>query len=446
MSLLSSIFGGNQTDVVDDEASRSLNNTLFDNKSHNNNNNNTTDGIPSPPSYTYPTRRELAREKKNKASSNNNNNKKTKQQSTTPADPSDQERMRQKKRKKSSEDAAADDDVDKTNEGSNNNNNSNNVKDRTIFVGNLPLVTTTRKSLAKLFRGCGPIESTRIRSVPVVLGVGVKLPQSMAGNQDLVKKICANNTDKVDKSGSRKSTVQGYVVFQSVESIPAALKLNNTVIPDAGGGSSSSSSSSSSRRIRVDHAKTNYDARRSVFVGNLPYNADESTLQEHFAKTCQLEITDVEGVRIVRDKETYAAKGFGYVLFRDRAMVATALQRVPETVYMDRPLRVMVCGRRFKGKNGSDSSGNYSSSRKKAKTNDASSMGALKRILAKQQQQQQDGGSQKKRRARATKKSGDKNMARQPGVSKRAAAEAKVDKRVRKIQKRIKQGMGKARR
>jgi nucleolar protein 12 len=55
----------------------------------------------------------------------------------------------------------------------------NNVDERTIFVGNLPL-TTTRKSLASLFKSCGKVESSRLRSVAAA---GVKLSTDRAGDQ-----------------------------------------------------------------------------------------------------------------------------------------------------------------------------------------------------------------------------------------------------------------------
>jgi nucleolar protein 12 len=62
----------------------------------------------------------------------------------------------------------------------------NNVDERTIFVGNLPL-TTTRKSLASLFKSCGKVESSRLRSVAAA---GVKLPTDRAGDQ--VRQTCVN--------------------------------------------------------------------------------------------------------------------------------------------------------------------------------------------------------------------------------------------------------------
>lgn len=52
-------------------------------------------------------------------------------------------------------------------------------EDRTIFVGNLP-PDITRRSLAGIFKPCGTVTSTRLRSMAVA---GVKLPPDQAGNQ-----------------------------------------------------------------------------------------------------------------------------------------------------------------------------------------------------------------------------------------------------------------------
>jgi RNA recognition motif-containing protein len=83
-------------------------------------------------------------------------------------------------------------------------------EERTVFVGNLPLAST-RKSLTSIFKECGPIASARIRSVPVK---GIKLPQSRAGDQRFMKKVCVN-THQVDED-SYKNSVQGYVVFRTL--------------------------------------------------------------------------------------------------------------------------------------------------------------------------------------------------------------------------------------
>ena len=235
-----------------------------------------------------------------------------------------------------------------------------------------------------------------------------------------MKKVCAN-TAKVDKDA--KSTAQGYVVFCSAESVPKALELNNTLVSNV--------------CLRVDHAKPTMDASRTVFVGNLPYHAEEASLQAYFSKECGLNNrTDVEGVRLVRDKETMQCKGFGYVLFKDKAMVATALRKMPNSSpYMKRTLRVMVCGKRFKGhKKDKQKDNRRSFEGKRAET------GAAKRISKKL-------GSAttatKKHRARGQVKK--TNTPHKSGVSKRAAADAKAGKRVKQIQKRLSKGMGKAR-
>lgn len=287
-------------------------------------------------------------------------------------------------------------------------------KDRTIFVGNLPLATTTRKSLCALFKDCGPVASTRIRSIPVK---GVKLPQERAGDQNLMRKVCAN-TNQVDES--LKDTVTGYVVFKNIESVEKALKMNNKKIRG--------------RRIRVDRASPTIDPSRSVFIGNLPYGAEESSLQDHFVKGCALDIGDVIGVRIIRDKESHQCKGFGYVLFREKSMIPAAL-KLHQTVYMKKPLRVLVCGRRLKGKKGERTDANRTKTQEKEKV----TVGAFRRLISKQQKEASEINKRKRGQKKAVAKKG-------TGLSKRAALEKKVDKRVKKLQKRASKGMGKAKR
>ena len=93
-----------------------------------------------------------------------------------------------------------------------------------------------------------------------------------------------------------------------------------------------------------------------MFIGNLPYGAEEETLRDLFLKGVGADGDDdedpvVSGVRIVRDKETQKCKGFAYVTFRDASFVALALN-LHESKYMKREIRVQVCGKRTKGKKG----------------------------------------------------------------------------------------------
>lgn len=282
--------------------------------------------------------------------------------------------------------------------------------DRTIFVGNLPL-DTTRNSLKSIFTKCGKVESTRLRSIATT---GVKVAPEQKGNQALVKKV-AVNTQNVDKDA--RSTAQGYVVFADKESVEKALLLNNSLV--------------GIHLIRVDRVNPTIDASRSVFVGNLPYQTDEASLRQHFVLGCSLANEDIENVRIIRDKLTQQCKGFGYILFTTKTMATTALQRMHESIYKKRNLRVTVCGKRFKGRKGDPSE-----KEKTSKPVDAA--GALKRILVK------EAAGTKRKRGGDVKPSGPKVTTNNPkGLSRRQSSEAKLEKRHKKLQKRAAKGMGK---
>lgn len=311
-------------------------------------------------------------------------------------------------------------------------------EERTIFVGNLP-PDTSRRGLAGIFKPCGKIESARLRSMAVA---GVKLPPDQAGNQNMMKKVCANTGKFL--SGTSKKSAQGYVVFESIESIQNALKMNNTTYE--------------THTIRVDQAAPTIEPSRSVFVGNLPYKADEETLRTHFLDKLsdgedlnESEGSAISGVRIIRDKETQQCKGFGYVTLRDATLVPAALQ-MHGTTYMKRELRVMVCGKRFKGNRGgkepSNPSGRRSFEGQRAtgtpSTKNTKNLPAIKRKLEEAKEASSLASlatGAKRRRARSEKKttiSGAKS-----GMSKRATVEKKVNKKVKKLEKRAAKGMGK---
>lgn len=75
--------------------------------------------------------------------------------------------------------------------------------------------------------------------------------------------------------------------------------------------------------IRVDRVTDGsaHDHKRSVFVGNLSFEMNELTFRRHFE-----ECGAVEGVRLVRDKNSGLGKGFGYVLFENADSVQLALE------------------------------------------------------------------------------------------------------------------------
>ena len=139
---------------------------------------------------------------------------------------------------------------------------------RTVFLGNVP-ISQTVKSLTKFCSEFGEVESVRLRSLPVA-GTAV----DEAGNQDLVKKVCAYKKDY----GKQKGSLNAYVVFKSVDSVQNALKANNRVMRageeeeiEEKSKAQKGSKALKSRHLRVDVLHpTLFDPFLSVFVGECP--------------------------------------------------------------------------------------------------------------------------------------------------------------------------------
>ncbi|XP_063162731.1 RNA-binding protein 34 [Candoia aspera] len=184
---------------------------------------------------------------------------------------------------------------------------------RTLFVGNLP-VTYTAQMLKAFFKEYGQIESIRFRSL---------IPA-----EDAISKKMAAIKRKIHPN---MKYVNAYVVFKEESAASNALKCNGTEI-------------TSGFHIRVDLASksTCHDNKRSIFVGNLPYEIDDDTVRNHF-----LECGNVTGVRIVRDRNMGIGKGFGYVLFETTDAVHLAL-KLNQSELQGRKLRVQRCVKREK--------------------------------------------------------------------------------------------------
>ncbi|KAL2506246.1 RNA-binding (RRM/RBD/RNP motif) family protein [Abeliophyllum distichum] len=136
---------------------------------------------------------------------------------------------------------------------------------RTVFVGNLPL-KIKKKALLKEFAKFGEVESVRIRSVPII-DVGIFLLVH-------VSSLVGGNHIRVDRA------------------CPPCKKLK---------GDSSAL----------------YDNKRTVFVGNLPFDVKDEEIYQLFTGIKNLEAS-VEAVRVVRDPGTSLGKGIAYVLFKTR--------------------------------------------------------------------------------------------------------------------------------
>lgn len=284
--------------------------------------------------------------------------------------------------------------------------------ERTVFVGNVP-ITYTRKHLRQLFIDCGSIESTRIRGIAIPTDDTetkqkaledtngkkksvIKLPPSLAGQQQIYKKVCINTRSSAATGidTAKKQSNIGYVVFHHKDSVEKALMKNNIVVPvgpvlaSSLSGTSMTATETTSkgkldnvRHLRVDRCVTTLtnknaisddhtlrDPKRTIFIGNLPYHTDEETLHQHVLQHMKLESTGnnssnesiIESIRIVRNPTTYLCQGFAYVLFTSIQYVPTALKMLHQTTYMKQVLRIQTC----KSKTKSDQGGKQSNREK----------------------------------------------------------------------------------
>ncbi|MBI3325350.1 MAG: hypothetical protein HYZ81_01410 [Nitrospinae bacterium] len=71
------------------------------------------------------------------------------------------------------------------------------------------------------------------------------------------------------------------------------------------------------------------------FVGNLPYDATEAELREHFSAVGPLSY-----VYLPTDRETGRPRGFAFVEFNDRAQAEEAIRRFNNQLFKGRPLAV----------------------------------------------------------------------------------------------------------
>jgi len=73
----------------------------------------------------------------------------------------------------------------------------------------------------------------------------------------------------------------------------------------------------------------------NIYVGNLDFNLTEDELQKVFA-----EYGEVVSVKIIKDRETGRAKGFGFVEMADDNDAKTAIKELEGTEIKGRNIRV----------------------------------------------------------------------------------------------------------
>ena len=190
-------------------------------------------------------------------------------------------------------------------------------KARTVFLGNLPtsvLEKAGQKLLKQKLREFGKLESIRFRSL------ALKKPTRNA-------EVRAIEARKGDLHPERDS-VNGYAVFADTESVDKCIRgINGTLFEG--------------KHLRVDYSEPRqFDAKKSVFVGNLPFNVTEEALWKLF-EGCGA----IEGVRIIRDQVTNVGKGFAYVGFKERSSAAVAIT-MEDKECMGRKIRLSRCSRK----------------------------------------------------------------------------------------------------
>ncbi len=85
-----------------------------------------------------------------------------------------------------------------------------------------------------------------------------------------------------------------------------------------------------------DQTNDSDPATKTLYVGNLPYKANESHVRDLFAEYGQ-----VFAVRLMKDKRTGKRRGFGFVVMA-AADAKPAIAKLNEKVYMERTLKVRI--------------------------------------------------------------------------------------------------------
>lgn len=175
---------------------------------------------------------------------------------------------------------------------------------KTIYVGNIP-IDTDKKEIYKLFKNEGQIDKIWVRSVPT----------NTESNKPKKAKVALKDYSTVCK------TKNCYVLFKDTQGVENAVqRLNNTMFKD--------------RHLHVTPAnRQERDFKSTLFVGNLPYEADEEILRAVFEPFGR-----VEYIRIVRDPVEYKCKGFAYVKMNEKASIELLLKK--KLKYGERDLRV----------------------------------------------------------------------------------------------------------
>ncbi|KAL8041847.1 hypothetical protein ABFX02_09G010600 [Erythranthe guttata] len=169
-----------------------------------------------------------------------------------------------------------------------------------VYVGNLPYDVDSDK-LAKLFEDAGVVEIAEI--------------------------IYNRETDQ--------SRGFGFVTMSTVEEAEKAVDMFHRY--DIGGRllTVNKAAPKGSRPERVPRVSS--ETTPKIYVGNLPWTADDSRLEELFS-----EYGKVVSARVVSDRETGRSRGFGFVVMSNESEVNDAIANLDGQSLDGRPIRVNV--------------------------------------------------------------------------------------------------------
>jgi RNA recognition motif-containing protein len=91
-----------------------------------------------------------------------------------------------------------------------------------------------------------------------------------------------------------------------------------------------------------------------IYVGNLPYQANDQSLKELFEQH-----GTVSSARVIIDKFSGESKGFGFVEMPDRNEAEAAIRATNEQDFMGRPLRVNESQPKPRGGSGGGGGGGF---------------------------------------------------------------------------------------
>ena len=132
--------------------------------------------------------------------------------------------------------------------------------------------------------------------------------------------------------------IAGYLIVSSASleaslpvTVAVSLLISGIVTPWL---ASLLSSSSTSSTVNADVTSETSGETATLYVGNLPYKANEDAVKEYFK-----DYVEVQSVRLMKDRRTGKRKGYGFieVITRD---VDSAITELNDKVFLERTLKV----------------------------------------------------------------------------------------------------------